>query len=358
MKKRIAFFQNDLGVGGIQKSVVNLMRNMDYDRFDVWLFLSEKQDFWNLDFPEQLHLCYLKPTPRFYSFVPFDVALSRIHYDFPENVTFDLAVDFNSYQCSCAVGALTVPAKKRIMFIHNDVEIKYRNEWKYRVLWNCFKGKFRHFDGFVAGTASIIEPFQRLSGVTDKPYGAIHNFIDVAAIHRKMEEPTDVQTDPECVNFVALGRLCHQKGYDLMLDYFAGACRTRDDLRLYIIGDGDDREALEKQCADLGLTEKVYFLGSRSNPYCIMQKMDAFISTSRYEGHPLNIMDAMVVGLPLYCTKNLEPYSDGLVGREDMTAAIASAGKSEKHPDDLAAYNRKILDSYWELAGGEAGLPE
>ena len=123
MKKKIAFFQNDLDVGGIQKSAVNLMRNMDYDRFEMHLFLSKKQDFWNLDFPKELQIHYLNPTPRFYSFVPFDYALKHIHYDFPKDILFDLAVDFNSYQCSCAVGALTVPARKRVMFIHNDVNI-------------------------------------------------------------------------------------------------------------------------------------------------------------------------------------------------------------------------------------------
>ena len=143
------------------------------------------------------------------------------------------------------------------MFIHNDVEIKYKNEWKYRVLWHCFKGKFKHFDAFVAGTASIIEPFRRLSGVTDKPYSSIHNFIDVEAIRKKAEEPTEVTVDESCVNFVALGRLVHQKGYDIMLNYFGDACKTREDLRLYIIGDGEDREALEKQCEELGLKEAV-----------------------------------------------------------------------------------------------------
>ncbi len=352
MKKKIAFFQKDLGVGGIQKSVVNLMRNMDYDRFDIWLFLSEKQDFWNLDFPKELHINYLNPTPKFWSFVPFELALKKIHYCFPEGEVFDLAVDFNSYQCSTAVGALTVPAKKRVMFIHNDVEIKYKNEWKYRVLWNCFKGKFRHFDAFVAGTASIIEPFRRLSGVTDKPYSAIHNFIDVEAIRQKIKEPDDLEVDRSKMNFVALGRLHHQKGYDLMLDAFAKACGERDDLHLYIIGDGEEREALESQRRQLMLEKEVTFLGSRANPYCVMNKMDAFISTSRYEGHPLGIMDAMVVGLPLYCSKNLEPYIDGLVGYEDMAAAISSAQKEAKHPDDLKEYNRKIIDSYWELAGG------
>ena len=86
MKKKIAFFQNDLDVGGIQKSAVNLMRNMDYDRFEMHLFLSRKDDFWNLDFPKELHIHYLNPTPRFYSFVPFDYALKHIHYDFPVSV--------------------------------------------------------------------------------------------------------------------------------------------------------------------------------------------------------------------------------------------------------------------------------
>ena len=84
MKKKIAFFQHDLGVGGIQKSIVNLLRNMDYERFEVWLFLSEKQDFWETGFPQELHLCYLNPTPRFWSFVPFDLALRHVRYDFPE----------------------------------------------------------------------------------------------------------------------------------------------------------------------------------------------------------------------------------------------------------------------------------
>ena len=81
-----------------------------------------------------------------------------------------------------------------------------------------------------------------------------------------------------------------------------------------------------------------------------MNKMDAFLSTSRYEGQPLNIMEAMAVGLPLYCSKNLEQYSQGLVGKEDLVDAIVKAEKIAKQPDDLAVYNREIIDSITELA--------
>ena len=350
---KIAVFQNDLGVGGIQKSLVNLLRNLDYERVKVDLYLSERGDFWAADFPKALTVHYLKPTPRICSFIPFDAARRLLRYDFPAE-PYDLAIDFNSYQCSCAVGATTVPAKRRVMWIHNDVEIKLRNEWKYRVLWYFFKGKFRYYDGFVPVSRALGEPFRRASGVTDKPFTVIQNYIDVGEIRRKAEEtPEGLNVDRRCLNFVALGRLCHQKGYDLMLPLFAEARKQREELRLYILGDGPDRAALEAQAAELGLEGAVFFLGNQPNPYAYMARMDAFLSTSRYEGQPLNIMEAMAVGLPLYCSKNLEKYAEGLVGRDDLVQALVGARREEKRPDDLAAYNRRILDAIAALAKGD-----
>lgn len=350
--KRIAFFQNDLGVGGIQKSIVNLLRNLDYDRFQVDLYLSEKTEFWAQDFPAELNIRYLKPIPRFWSFLPFDLAKKCVHYDFPAGVGYDLAVDFNSYQCSCAVGALTVPAKKRVMWIHNDVRIKLRSEWKYRVLWHFFKGKFKYFDGFVPVSKALEEPFRAMSGVENKAFTVIPNFIDVGEIHRKMaEDCPELELDENCMNFVALGRLCHQKGYDIMLDTFAAALKQRPELRLYIIGDGEDRAALEQQAVDLGIRKEVSFLGNQPNPYRYMARMDAFLSTSRYEGQGMNIMEAKVIGLPVYCPKRLEPYIEGLRGCEDLASAMVAAQKTEKRPDDLQKYNGEILARVAALAG-------
>ena len=62
--KRIAFFQDNLDVGGIQKSLVNLLRNFDYEHFQVDLYLSDKKSFWKVDFPPQLNIKYLKHLPR------------------------------------------------------------------------------------------------------------------------------------------------------------------------------------------------------------------------------------------------------------------------------------------------------
>ena len=94
-------------------------------------------------------------------------------------------------------------------------------------------------------------------------------------------------------------------------------------------------------------------MGNQSNPYCYMYRMDAFLSTSRYEGQPLNIMEAKAVGLPLYCTRNLEKYTEGLTGYDRMPDAIVCAQKTEKRPDDLHAYNAKIMDRLAALAEEE-----
>lgn len=349
--KRIAFFQDNLDVGGIQKSLVNLLRNFDYEHFQVDLYLSDKKSFWKVDFPPQLNIKYLKHLPRLCSFIPFDIARNMVSLDFGDCPEYDLAIDFNSYQFSCALGALTVPAKRRVMWIHNNVSVKLENEWKYRVLWFNFKDKFKYYDKFVGVSQGVIEPFMVSSGIYDpEKFTVIQNTIDTGEIYQKAGEALEFSPDPGKLNFVALGRLCHQKGYDIMLELFAKAAGYRDDLHLYIIGDGDKRFSLEYQRDSLGLTDKVTFLGQQTNPFKYMDRMDAFVSTSRYEGQPLNIMEAKALGLPLYCTKNLERYSRGLVGREDMLDAIVKARRVPKQRDDLRQYNAEIINSIKALA--------
>ena len=353
--KRIAFFQDNLDVGGIQKSIINLLMNFDYRDYQVDLYLSDEKCFWDADFPKELNIKYLRRIPRLYSFIPFDLARRMVTLDFSDvTEPYDVAIDFNSYQFSCALGALTVPAKRRVMWIHNNVNVKLENEWKYRVLWNNFKDKFKYYDEFVGVSKGVIEPFMECSGMYDKKFTVIQNTIDTREIYEKAAEPCDFEVDPSKLNFVAVGRLCHQKAYDIMLDEFSRVVSVREDVHLYIIGDGDKRLSLEYQRDSLGLTDFVTFLGQKKNPFVYMDKMDAFLSTSRYEGQPLNVMEARALGLPLYCTKNLEQYSEGLVGYEDVAEAMCSARKTQKHRDDLKEYNAEIIRRVKRLAEAPA----
>lgn len=78
-----------------------------------------------------------------------------------------------------------VPAKKRVMWIHNDVEKKLAEDPKYRMLWRAFKTKFQYFDEFAAVSAGIIPGFRRAADVHSQKIVPIPNFIDTTEIFEK-----------------------------------------------------------------------------------------------------------------------------------------------------------------------------
>ena len=345
-----------MGLGGIQKSLVNLLRSLDYSKLSVDLYLFSHDDFFNVQIPQSVTVRYLEPVRKMYKYIPFDMAMSRMMGKLldgiPEDVYYDVSIDFNSYQPECAAGAIIVPSDRRVEWVHNDISVKLENEWKYRVLHFFFKGKYKYFDKFVCVSDGLEESFKVNAGELSDgaDFAVIQNMIDVNEIREKSQaQVDDIVFDEKYFNFVTVGRLCHQKGYDIMLECFKSAFEKRNDMRLYLIGDGPDGEKLQNMAESLGIDKNVFFLGRKQNPFSYMNKADAFISTSRYEGQPVNIMEAKAIGLPLYCSKNLEKYIEGLKGFEDVAEALVNAKKEEKHPDNLKEYNSEILSRFEAL---------
>lgn len=351
---KIAFIQSDLRVGGIQKSIVNIISNIDYTKFQVDLYLFEEGSFFALPENENLSIIYLKPYPSFCKLVPFAL-LNRL---FPIKVPdkeYDVAVDFNSYQNSCAGAAAQLKAKKRIMWIHNDMRIKLREEPKYRLLWFFFKSKFDVYDEFAAVSPGIVEGFRAETGIYDKPVHVVPNHINTDEIFARKDEEISFAPDPAEYNLCSVGRLCHQKGFDILLDYLSEVKKQRSDMHLYILGDGPDRDALTEKAAALGLSDSFTLLGNQPNPFPYMQKMDGFALTSRYEGQGMVIWEAKAVGLPLFISENLAQYNPGIDCCADLVSALAEAKRVPLVPDRLAEYNRNIdekLDTIF-TAGAE-----
>ena len=222
---------------------------------------------------------------------------------------------------------------------------KYAEEPKYRVLWQFFKGKFRYFDGFAAVSGGIVDGFRAMTGRTDAPVTVVPNFIDTAEIFLRAEEPPEIEADPTKYNLCSMGRLVHQKGFDLLLEDFAKAHAMRSDLHLTLIGDGPEREKLTAQIAELGLADSVTMTGNLRNPFPVLKQMDGFALESRYEGQGIVLWEAKALGLELFMHRRLEPYNPELPGVEDMVSAFCGAQKRKKQPDDLKEYNRKVLDA-------------
>lgn len=346
--KRIAIFQKDLGIGGIQRSLLNLLTNMDLTSYEVDLFLFEEPKICRAEDLKNINVYILRPLFYFNRLIKIDTLQKLFSYNLPDK-EYDLAIDFNSYSNECALCAFAVNAKKRIMWIHNDVEIEYKNSKKYRILWKNFKNKFRYYDEFVAVSKGIVEPFRYMTGIENKKITVIPNAINTPQLIRKSREAIDFSVEPDITNFIFVGRFTQQKGIDILLDYFARAIEKRQDIHLYLLGGGTEELKIAQQIESQHIGDYVTIINAVENPYPYMAQMDALVLTSRHEGQGMVLWEAKALGLDLIFEKHLEKYNDSLVGQTDIVEAIVNQKKHLKQLDSLDYYNLKIKNSLYEL---------
>ena len=105
------------------------------------------------------------------------------------------------------------------------------------------------------------------------------------------------------LRLVTLGRLSHQKGYDILLKAFQNVLAYSPEVHLVIIGDGPERNCLVDLANKLGVLQKVIFTGWLSEPLSELAKADSiYVCSSRYEGFGLSILEAMALGIPVVST--------------------------------------------------------
>lgn len=99
--------------------------------------------------------------------------------------------------------------------------------------------------------------------------------------------------------FCCMGRLHPQKGFDILLNLLPDIFSRWPEYKLVILGAGNYRSELEAQASRLGISDKIIMPGFVENPHLILKNADIFILSSRFEGFPLALIEAMALGLPV-----------------------------------------------------------
>lgn len=158
-------------------------------------------------------------------------------------------------------------------------------------------------------------------------YQIINNAIDVAAYtydptkRQEMRRQLDL-TDELVVGHV--GRFNPQKNHPFLLDIFTSLLKKEPDAVLLLVGGGEGMPKIQAKAQELGIAERVRFLGVRSDVADLMQAMDVFVFPSLYEGLPVTMVEAQASGLPCIISDKVPPgciLTEGLVNIMPLSAS-------------------------------------
>jgi len=186
--------------------------------------------------------------------------------------------------------------------------------------------------------------------IDEKKMVVINNPIDFAYINKNLKVKSNFLFDKAKTNIVGIGRLTYQKGFDLLIKAFALICKG--DMCLHIIGQGEDETKLKELCFKLNIKKDVRFWDYQDNPYIYMKQADIFVLSSRYEGFPNVVLEAMACGTQVAafnCPGGLnEIITHGVNGWLVNTENIDGMAKTVEYALDNPLDSNKIKQTIWE----------
>ena len=166
---------------------------------------------------------------------------------------------------------------------------------------------YRRADIVICQSESMKDEIRSEFGVNEARLAVLRNPVDSDLIRSFLT--SDSQLGIPRLRLVALGRLVREKGFDLLLDAFAGVSSRYSEAELLIAGSGRLEAFLKEQSRRLGIGDRVRFCGYVPNPAMLFRDASLFVLSSRTEGIPNALLEAGAAGLPIVAT----PASGGLV---------------------------------------------
>ena len=137
-------------------------------------------------------------------------------------------------------------------------------------------------------------------GVSPSRVKVVHNGIEIGEIRRQSEKESEDASrfQKEDVNVVFVGRVNRRKGLDVLLRAIHRVEDTVPSVKLWVVGPGEI-SPYQDLAVELGVAERVEFLGGKENPFPEMKQADLFVLPSRSEGFPNVLLEAMALGKPV-----------------------------------------------------------
>lgn len=349
MKPSILIFSQSMYLGGVERSLLGLLDSIDYDRYDVDLFLmrhsGELMPYLNHktnilpEIPQYASLAV--PMKSLIKSGQFGVLCGRLRgklaakrFDkqhpsdnpsvtaltYSHKYTLSTMPQISDKTYDLAISFLTphyfvmerVKAKKYAAWIHTDYTALAFDQAEEISMWS-------RYDAICGVSKQVSEAFDKafpeLADLTE----TIENVLPEKLIINQSNLTCDDLKDDSSIVLLSVGRFSEQKNFDNVPDICRRLLEDGLDVKWYLIGYGGDEPLIRQKIIEAGMQERVIILGKKDNPYPYMRACDLYVQPSRYEGKAVTVREAQLLCKPVVITKyatsgsQLEDGVDGVI---------------------------------------------
>lgn len=332
---RLAVCTSELGRGGPEGVMLTLLTHLDRSRFEPSLCVGDATGSRRGDVPDDVELHEVGwATDRY----PLGGLIRAFRSIRPDVVLATHRMTPVAVAASRAVRprprVVVRPANFATLAMSSADD---KTAWKHRIADGLSRRLIGRADAIVAQSRAMEQDIRsRLPSRSGPTLVQVNNPIDLDGLnqHTAARRPDDAG-DPM---LVTVGRLARQKGVDRVIDAFHDVVATSHGARLWIVGDGPEREQLEHQTVRLGLDDSIVFTGHLDDPLGLVAAADLYVTGARWEGLSNALIEAQALGVPAVAFDG--PASG------DMVIEHGSSGEviPHLHPERLARGIRTALE--------------
>ena len=316
--KTIVISSGDLTMGGLQKILVEYLKLIDKNKYRIVLLIANdygKKNLFLEEIPKNVEIQFVRPYNLVSKIAELSknrkilnrLLLKRYRYRskrvfksiFLEKLSklgkIDLIIDFDGGLKSILDN---LKAEKKIIWIHSSIR-KHKQDNKSKI--SRYGEELKKYDKIIAICKEMKEEIKELYPSLSHKIEYIYNPLDCNNIIEQGNENIEKMTsyEKELIEsdyFLAISRLdAVQKDFETLIEGYLILKNKGIKERLYIIGEGDGRVKIEKMIEEKKLVEDVILLGQKQNPYVWIKHSKLFIHSSRYEGLPTVLLEALMM---------------------------------------------------------------
>lgn len=370
MPKKVLFVVDNLVMGGITKVISNLLKNIDETKYNIDLLVLHYYEDMKIEIPSYVNVIagneyYLyvdesikkilkeKNIKKFFNKLKLVLLMKTgkikkfITRSRNKLLTkkYDTEIAFSDGFSHVFVANGETPNK--VAWMHTDISVSNDSKRYYELV----KESLLKMNMCVCVSDKVLQAYKEFYGIEN--IQVIHNLMDVDKIVKQSEEPMDVEYQKDCINLVSVGRIEWQKNYKRFANVHKKLIEDGININSYLIGDGIEKEDIEKLVSENRNLDTFHILGRKENPFPYIKNADIFVLSSNVEGLPTVLYEAIILGIPCISTdvagaKEILEDRYGLVVENNDESLYNGLKNVLNNKESMLKYKENLLDYKFE----------